>query len=184
MGKMMIRVTEALKPFTDFSMIHPDVLDYTSERGTVIHKACSNYAQGVFLVNPQRRWPPDYVGYFVSFTNWFDKYVEKVVATEIELKDDIYGYVGHPDLLCIIIGDTKVTLVDLKTPLAEYPTWRPQCAAYRNVAIKKYDIGRVGSLRLKPDGGRAIFTEYTDKKADFAAFLNALMIAKYFKGGE
>ena len=178
----MIRVTEALKPFADFSMIHPDVLDYASERGTAIHHACSLHARGALVL--QYCWPPDYVGYFVSFKSWFDKYVKEVVATEIELKDYIYGYVGHPDLLCIIIGDTKVTLVDLKTPLAEYPTWRPQCAAYRYLAIKKYDIGRVGSLRLKPDGGRAIFTEYTDEKADFAAFLNALMIAKYFQGGE
>ena len=105
--------------------------------------------------------------------------------TEIELKDEEFGYEGHPDLLCIIIGDTKITLVDLKTPLAESPTWRPQLAAYRRLAIKNgYDIGRVGSLRLNPDGGRAIFTEYTDEKADFAAFLNALMIAKYFKGGK
>ena len=178
----MIRVTEALKPFTDFSMIRPDVLDYASERGTVIHKACANYANGIYVI--QNHWPPDYAGYFNSFTEWFDKYVDEVVATEIELKDDTYGYVGHPDLLCIIIGDTKVTLVDLKTPVAELRTWKPQCAGYRYLAIKKYDIGRVGSLRLKPDGGRAIFTEYTDERADFAAFLNALMIAKYFNGGK
>ena len=70
----MIRVTEALKPFADFSMIHPDVLDYASERGTVIHKACSNYANGVYVI--KGLWPPDYVGYFNSFTDWFDKYVE------------------------------------------------------------------------------------------------------------
>lgn len=182
-GFVMIRVTEALKPFTDFSMIRPDVLDYASERGTVIHHACSLHARGAFVLC--ELWPPDYVGYFYSFRDWFDNYVEKVVAIEIELINGEFGFIGHPDLLCNIQGDWRPTLVDLKTPLAESPTWKPQLAAYRNLAIKAgYDIGRVGSLRLKPDGGRAIFTEYTDEKADFAAFLNALMIAKYFKGGE
>ena len=179
----MIRVTEALKPFTDFSMIHPDVLDYASERGTVIHKACCNWVNMVFV--PTHSWPPDYTGYFHSFIDWYRNYVEEVVDTEIELLDQELGYLGHPDLLCVIIGDTKITLVDLKTPLAESPIWKPQLAAYRHLAIwNGYDIGRVGSLRLKPDGGRAIFTEYTDEKANFAAFLNALMIAKYFQGAK
>jgi len=108
-----------------------------------------------------------------------------MLITEIELIDGELGFAGHPDLICTIKGDTKSTLVDLKTPLAESPIWKPQLAAYRHLALRAgYDIGRVGSLRLKPDGGRAIFTEYTDEKADFAAFLNALMIAKYFKGGK
>jgi len=174
----MIRVTQPISRHTDFSQIHPDVLDYASERGTTIHHGCHKYGQGGFVLTGH--WPPDYHGYFKSYTNWHDRYVERVVATEIELKDEDLDLCGHPDLLCIIVGDTKITLVDLKTPIAESFTWKPQLAAYRHLAIKTgYDIGRVGSLRLRQNGGRAIFTEYTDSAADFAAYLNMLMIEKY-----
>ena len=173
----MIRVTQPIKPFANFDQIHPDVLDYASERGTIIHYGCHRYGRGEFVLT--NHWPPDYHGYFKSFTNWFDKYVVRDVASEIELVDEDLDLVGHPDLLCIIVGDEKITLVDLKTPLAESWLWKAQLAAYRHLAIKKYDIGRVGSLRLKKDGGRAIFTEYTDSAADFAAYLNMLMIEKY-----
>ena len=174
----MIRTTQPLKPFNKFDQIHPDVLDYASERGTTIHHACHVYGQGGFVLTSQ--WPPDYHGFFYSYMNWFDKYVEKVIDTEIELIDEDLDLVGHPDLLCIIIGDTKITLVDLKTPLAESFTWKPQLSCYRHLAIKNgYDIGRVGSLRLKGNGGRAIFSEYTDSAADFAAYMNMLMIEKY-----
>ncbi len=173
----MIRTTAPLNPFSDFSKMHPDVLYYASERGTTIHHACHVYGQGGFVLTSQ--WPPDYHGYFKSYMNWFDKYVEKVVDTEVELVDEDLDLVGHPDLLCIIVGDTKTTLVDLKTPLAESWLWKVQLAAYRHLAIKKYDIGRVGSLRLRGNGGRAIFSEYTDSAADFACYMNMLMIEKY-----
>lgn len=174
----MIRTTAPLNPFSDFSKMHPDVLEYASERGTAIHHGCHVYSQGGFVLVGQ--WPPDYHGYFYSFKKWFNQYVKKVIATEIELVDEDLDLVGHPDLLCIIVGDEKITLVDLKTPLAESFTWKPQLSCYRHLAIKNgYDIGRAGSLRLRKDGGRAIFSEYTDSAADFACYMNMLMIEKY-----
>jgi len=177
----MIRVTKPLKPFVNFSQIHPDVLDYASKRGTAVHQACHLYAQGDFVLT--RNWSSDYYGYFQSFKGWFHRYVVKVIATEIELKDSDLDLVGHPDLLCIIEGDTGVTLVDMKTPASESKTWPVQLSAYRHLAVKNgYDIGRVGSLRLKKDGKMAIFTEYSDSPADFACYMNMLMVEKYFGG--
>ena len=174
----MIRVTQPISRHTDFSQINPDVLEYASERGTAVHYTCHAYARGDFFLTSQ--WPPDYHGFFKSYMNWFDKYAERVVDTEVELVDEDLDLVGHLDLLCIIVGDTKTTLVDLKTPLAESWLWKPQLACYRHLAIKKgYDIGRVGSLRLRGNGGRAIFSEYTDSAADFAAYMNMLMVEKY-----
>lgn len=41
----MTRVTEALKPFSDFSKIPPGVLLAASERGTLVHKICACYAR-------------------------------------------------------------------------------------------------------------------------------------------
>jgi len=177
----MIRVTKPLKPFVNFGQVHPDVLDYASKRGTAVHQACHLYAQGKFAVTGH--WPSDYHGYFKSFKKWFDCYVKEVIATEIELKDIDLGLVGHPDLLCVMEGDTKTTLVDMKTPASESKTWPVQLSAYRHLAVKNgYDIGRVGSLRLKKDGKMAIFTEYSDSPADFACYMNMLMVEKYFGG--
>jgi len=177
----MIRVTQPLKPFANFGQVHPDVLDYASKRGTAVHQACHLYAQGKLAVTGN--WPSDYHGYFESFKKWFHRYVNEVIATEIELKDDDLDLVGHPDLLCVMEGDTSITLVDLKTPSTESRTWRPQIAAYRHLALKNnYDIVRAGSLRIKKDGSRAIFNGCDDSAADWAAYMNILMIEKYFGG--
>jgi len=165
--------------FTDFSMIREDVLAAACARGTAVHSACGAYALGLW-VSPL---PDEYRGYFLSFTSWFDQYVEKVHLVEKRLFDETYKYKGKPDLALKIKGDKLPSVLDLKTPIAVGKTWCAQLAAYKNLIEinENIKIGRCLSLRLKVDGGPPIANDYQYSDSDYAAFLSALNAYRYFK---
>lgn len=167
-----ISVTTALSPFTDFSKVPPERLEYAAQRGTNLHICFAAYAQNLFVPH----LPNDHRGYFTSFVNWFDRYVHRVLWVEKELRDESYLFHGHPDILCILDSGEKV-IIDYKTPITEAPTWKAQIAAYCHLA--GVDQGMI--LQPHPEGREAKAIRYTNSKADFAAFLNALFAYRYFK---
>lgn len=175
---MFPSVTTVLSPFADFSRVRPEVLEHAAQRGTKVHALCEAYAQGLWIP----RIDEECAGYFDSFKRWFDATVVEVLAQEVELVDEQKGYMGHPDMICRIKGDNDAVMIDLKTPAAQSPAWRLQLAAYwRLGTLAGYPITRSGSLRLKKDGSRAIFNEYTGSHAhDLNVFLNCLAAWKYF----
>jgi hypothetical protein len=175
-------VTQVLSPWSDFSKIPEDVLEYAAWRGTEVHRLCSIYARGLPIIGEIR---PSCAGFFLSFQQWVDTCVEKVHLVEAELAHPAYGYIGHPDLIVTIKGDPGPTLVDLKTPVIESPTWKGQLSAYDELAqVNGHEIYRVGVLMLKRDGGTAKFKEYKRDGRDLAAFLSALTAYRFFGGGE
>ena len=189
-----VSVTQALSPYVDFSGIRADVLEAACRRGGVIHAAAASYARGLWV----RSLAPSFHGYFDSFTNWFDQYVDQVLLVEFQLSCDVYKITGKPDLVCILV-DGRFVVVDLKTPISEKPTWKAQCAAYRYLVHEHYEKRGVVefkgnklkiiqanypdcmSLILKGNGqaARAYPYEYAD--SDFAAFLSARFAYGYFK---
>lgn len=177
----MLSVTQALSPYADFSGISPDVLEHAGWRGTEVHRLCAAYALGLPIL---KDIPPSAAGYFLSFQEWF-RNVGEVVLSEPRLEDPAYKFCGHPDMVVRLRGDSGDTLVDLKTPAIESPTWKGQLAAYdRLCEVNGYAISRVGSLRLRKDGGTARFTEYIRDGRDFAAFLAALTAYRFFGKGD
>ena len=167
----LISVTTALSPFIDWSKVPPKRLEYAAQRGTNLHMCFSAYAQNLLIP----ALPADHQGYFDSFRRWFDKYVQSVLWVEKELIDEKYGYIGHPDILCILVSN-EIVIVDYKTPVTESPTWKAQIAAYCRLA--NIDKGMV--LQPHPDGWEARAIRYQNTAADFAAFLNALFAYRYF----
>jgi hypothetical protein len=173
---MLPTVTRILALWADFSGVAPDVLENAARRGTAVHRVCGCLAQGLWFPEPQE----DCAGYVESFLTWFPV-VESVILSEGELVDKALGYRGHPDLICRIRGDKALALVDFKTPATKSPLWRAQLAAYKRLAeIGGYPVKRVGTLRLKKDGSRPIFDEYTDSATDLAGFVAALNAHRYF----
>jgi hypothetical protein len=164
-------VTEVLSKYQDFSSVPEDRLAFACERGTAVHKWCAAYARGLWIPVPETG-----PGYCKSFQQWFDEYVEQVIFVEREMICNIYGFMGHPDLGCIMKGDNDISVVDLKTPIAVQQIWRAQLAAYLHLSKTR----RAFSLRLRPDGSKPLLNEYTDTKRDFQAFLAALTAHKYF----
>ena len=171
-------VTQVLSLYSDFSMVNPNVLENAAQRGTDVHRICSNIALGLWVANI----PDDCAGFVLSFQSWFLSTVETVLLSEPEMIDQDNGYIGHPDMVCRIKEDPALTIVDLKTPAATHPSWRLQLAAYRNLSEKsEHQVGRALSLRLKADGSRPIVDEYTGSYAhDLSIFLNALTVWRFY----
>jgi hypothetical protein len=168
---MLPSVTQILSPYSDFSRVNPAILQAACDKGTRVHAACAAHA----LDFPVDGLLDGDQGYFDSFRVWFDSTVELVISVEELFTEPHYGYCGHPDLVCILQGSDKC-VIDLKTPRTTSPSWRLQLAGYAHLTQAQ----RCFSLRLNPDGGRAIVDEVTDWQRDFAIFLNALSVWKYF----
>ena len=170
------RVTEVLEPYTDFSKIPEHILEQAKHRGTKVHSACAAYALGLFCPIPT-----EYAGYFLSFQQWFDTFVEEVVYVEEGLVDETYGFQGHIDFY----GRLKrlgMALIDLKTPIALYKQWKVQLAAYRRLLdIDRKKVEVVASLQLDPYGGIPKMTRYEESAQDFNIFLGLLNGYHFFK---
>ena len=176
------RVTSILAPYSDFSMIPPDTLQAAAERGTKVHEACAAYSIGL--------WPPvpeELAGYFKSFKKWFDKYVEEVIAVEVELIHNAWHYIGHADLIAKVTGLTSspvIAVVDYKTPILPSRTWRCQIAGYVEAAKEQYNVAIGGTLQLRKDGSLPKMIWIDDQNQAFNAFTAALSAQNYIKGGK
>jgi hypothetical protein len=170
-------VTKVLQPYADFSMIKPDVLQAASERGTAVHDACFAYATGL----PSFGMDDDVKGYFESFKRWFDAMVKEVLLCEIRLIDEQHGFHGEPDLV-VKAKNGEVMLIDVKTPISKSKGWRLQMAGYaRLCTLNGYEIDRIGSLRLHPEGKVPKVDWYEEHRMqDFAVFLSALNVYRFF----
>jgi hypothetical protein len=174
-------VTTVLSPFTDFSEIRPDILAAAAERGSRVHAACAAHANGLwadcFLLQEEK-------GYFKSFLDWSSRAVSEFRAVEMELANGNLGYMGHPDAIVKMSGDTGLTVIDYKTPMSISRSWHPQIAAYAKLGKDQgYDVRRGLAVRLRRNGGPAIATEIDIDGEPWAAFLNALGAYKYFNVG-
>lgn len=161
----------------------PDVkLQLAQERGIDVHALAASHALGMWL--PEI--PPQYEGYVKSATEWFERSVKAVIKVEEQLVDPKLGFTGTPDLIVRMKGDPDLTVVDWKTPKALSKTWRLQLAAYRHlaeIACQGYSIRRVASLRIREDGGPAIFDGYSRTLfSDLNIFLGLLNYFKYMEG--
>lgn len=173
----MIHVTQILSPFADYSRIPQPALEHAAARGSLLHDAAAEIARG--------NWVPELDGdaqrYVDSFELWFNSYVTEVVSVEENFICEEFGYTGTWDVICRLMNDRYLALIDYKTPAIESPTWCAQLAAYEYGARKKYHPERVAALKLRP-GRPAKMIQYNQGHRDFAAFLAALTAYRYFKG--
>lgn len=176
-----VRVTEILSCYADFGDVRPEILAAAAERGSKVHAACTAYARGLFVP----RLDQELIGYFDSFQRWFDGAVESVVFTEERFTNDLWGFTGQPDLGCIIKGDELLNIWDYKTPYSAVLYWRCQLAAYKflveNDKLNPRKVGRIGTVRLRRDGGKALLDEVTDQVPALNAFMGALQAYRYLK---
>lgn len=177
----LISVTEALRPFNDFSRIPPDVLQKASGRGTRVHAAIAAHLTGTFLVTPL---PAEEVPLFDSLRLWCDEMVLEVIAVEPELVNESLGFCGHPDA-AVVLKDGQNCVPDWKTPQVESPTWPIQCAAYQQLASQTYGKEFIAcAVQPRPDGKIAKAFMYGKNPHHYAIFLNCLNAYRYFNGGE
>lgn len=168
-----VRVTEVLKPYSDFTQIDPNVLARAADRGCRVHKYCETYALGLFLPDIDN----DCKSYVEAFIRWFDERVNEVLHTECRLNSEKHKLSGQIDMICTLKNCEKVCLIDIKTPAQGSFTWSLQTAAYKLLAMqcRGLEIERRVCLKLpKKEGANASTIEYMDHERDQTLFLNAL----------
>jgi len=173
-----IRVTDVLKPFTNFSHIDPAVLKNAADRGTRVHKYCELYAQNMLIEQPLS----DCKGYVDSFKDWFDDNVEEVISLEKRINHELLKISGKYDLVITKKGNPTRHLVDIKTPQSPALSWPLQMAAYQYL-FEYENIGCLGEricLMLDKKGGKAKEIVYVNYEDDWKLYLSALKLYKYF----
>jgi len=169
------RISTILEPYEDFSMVSEATIVQAQYRGTQVHQYAAAYAL--------KLWVPidnTYTGYFLSFQRWFDKFVKKVIYVEKKLEDPIYGFKGSLDFYGEL-NSLGMGLIDWKTPLTIYKSWKLRMAAYKrllDVDKKKVDV--VAALQLDPNGGIPKMVRYENSAQDLNIFLGILNGYKYF----
>jgi hypothetical protein len=190
-GMKFFSATEVLQPFAKFDQVTAGRLIAAQELGKEVHTLCFKFCQ--------RRWPvrahgKKAGGYFFSFKDWYKQFVYDVIEIEPELKNEAFGFLGHPDLILrldmkmnlprreIVTLDraekTLIAIIDLKTPITKSKAWALQMAAYHAL----YPAAQVvGTLQLDPEGKTATCIWYQgSRNADFNVFLTCLQAYRYF----
>jgi hypothetical protein len=175
-----LRVTDVLKPYSNFDHIDPKILAKAADRGSRAHRFCELYALNLLLCEPD----DDCKNYLESFKEWFDTSVTKLLMNEKRINSEKYRLSGKFDMLVILKGDTKATILDLKTPAQTVPEWQLQTAAYRMLVQDELcvEVDRRVILKLPKEGGKAKTVEYTEHDKDEKRYLNALELYRFFHG--
>jgi hypothetical protein len=178
---MIVRVTSVL-PF-DADAIPPDVLDFASRRGTLVHSATELIDKETLnwdtlderLVPYCRAWQR-----FVAETGWISE------ATELEVENERHGYAGRLDrfgrFTSIASNRRKRdTVLDIKTGSVVPPTTGLQLAAYAEgvpgiIRKNRGEILRV-SVQLLPTGAYRL--QFWDDPEDFRTFLAFLAVRRW-----
>lgn len=140
------------------------------ERGTRLHKSIAKH-----LAGDVPDVGDDIAGQFGAYLRWRKEMKPKILEAECTVEGD--GYVGHPDLLCVIDQKNGKWVIDFKSSLVG-TTWHGvQLAAYAwaykrcsKEAVKK--VPRRANLYLSKDG-RYKFVEHKNP-LDWARFQDAL----------
>ena len=113
----------------------------------------------------------------LSFSDWFLKTKPEVVAREVVVFNDEYGYAGTTDLLCKINGEPW--LIDFKTSQQVWPEHEIQVSGYKHAIADnpKLAILQIGYRRNreKNDGTRTMW-KFTEVEDQFDLFLAARQI--------
>jgi len=168
-------VTEVINMFVDFSMVSTMNFNLSISRGNVVHKYCLAIAKG--LTVPELNGEAS--GYIESFQKWMEYVKPEIVAIEPEVKNDKFGYIGHPDL--IYKRGKDIVLLDIKTGQSPCWAWTIQLAAYYYCDLPSGPVDAVEILSPHPQGDLArvlVYPKSVINKA-YSIFINMLNVYRY-----
>lgn len=170
-GLLVPSVTQVLAPLTDLSAVPADILAAASAFGTAAHKACELHDLGTLDAATLDASLRPYLDAWLAFCR--DHHVQWS-HIEQRLYHPAMGYAGTADRIGLVDG--RMSVADIKTSSAIYPSVGPQLAAYQRAAADGHQIAttRRLSVQLKADG------TYTMKEhvnpSDFAVFASLLTL--------
>lgn len=165
------RVTDVLKHLNNFDHIDPHVLQRAADRGKRVHDLCEKHN----LDLPTEKIDEDCKNYFENFKEWHKNSIKEVLHTEMRVYSNTRKLTGQIDMIAIIKGDTKPSLIDIKTPLNPSITWQLQTAAYKLILDESLNIQveRRLCLLLPKYGTNVRVHEYLNHQNDIDNFLLA-----------
>lgn len=149
-GKWYLRVTHALKPFSDLKGVPKEILQNKGDIGTKTHLVIEDFIKGEIAL-PES----DTVGYFQSFQKWWDSMNPLVVESEMRRTDDAKMLTGCIDAVVKFQGKDEAIIVDWKTSANESPTWILQGHLYHYLLSQNGIVTspRVLFIKLDKKGG-------------------------------
>jgi hypothetical protein len=179
----MYSVSKVLGLYFDANPIPKAVLEQAIERGNETHRCCTLFAQGKMAI-PKL---PGVENRLEAFKKWWKLHDLELIDAEPFIKDEAYGFYGHPDLVCLY-HESELWVPDMKTPMVESPTWKGQVSAYVHLVRQAYhcDIVQGCAVQL-PDEEKqeAKVTWYDEQARDLAVFLGLVQACREYwpKGG-
>lgn len=174
-GQRVPGVTSILKPLTDYGSVPASVLQAASEFGKAVHLACELDDLGELDVYALDDALAPYLAGWRKFcadtsASW------AIGNIEHPLYNESLRYAGTPDRIGVV--NDKLSVVDIKTTAALYPSVGPQLAAYAHAynPIGAKAMQRI-AVQLKDDGTYTAKT-YTDP-TDWPLFCSLLTVRNW-----
>lgn len=161
-----------------------EFLEAKADMGTRVHKVCEQYNlfkmgvqefdEEIVLMNDNQ----EIKDRFSQYKKWVDENVQEVICAERQVFLDVYKVRGTCDLIAMIKGDSKLTLIDIKNTAQIGPKVRLQLGAYMmGLENEKIICERRIALQLFTDNFRAV--EFEAHSTDKNLFLNALNLYRH-----
>lgn len=173
-GQRVPSVTQILAPLVDFSMVAQDVLEAAREFGQHVHVACDLFNRGIL------DWlslDPALLPYVSAWKRFIDESGAVVVASELPVAHEDFGYAGMADV--VLAWRSRVVVPDIKSTAVVPATVGAQTAAYAK-AYQRMHGGKEPERRcisLHPDGTYRVHAKRD--AGDWSLFLSALNIHKF-----
>jgi hypothetical protein len=172
------RVTEVLRPFSNFQYVPKNILERAAIRGTSVHAICAALAKGAFV--PDGMIGEDLLGYVQSFQKWCEIQVESFLVVEKRYQCDDMQFTGQVDYV-VLAKDQKLYLADIKTGSQPQKTYPVQMAAYEYL-VQKHKIQVEGAMLvyLSKLGDFPDIELFEDLSTERNVFWGALTCWNYF----
>ena len=174
-GSQVRSVTQIMGALRDFANIPAAVLDFASQRGTAVHKACLLWERESLDPGSVDEAVKPYLTAWQAFVA--DAKPEWAVREEPRY-DPVNRFAGTPDGAGWLLNDYAV--VEIKTTADLHPAFGVQLAGYKRLVIVNDefpDNTKRFAVHLRKDGSYRVH-EYTNA-ADEAVFRACLTIANW-----
>lgn len=172
-GKQYARVSDVIRPFSNYSHIDPFVLANKARIGTSTHEAIEDDIKGRFPC-PDK----DAMGYFNSYLAWKDHMDPMFFRSEERYFDDDLMVTGQIDAVVSFgTSNQPPTLIDFKTSVQEIKeVWPMQAHLYAHLIKKNgYEINpNMLFIKLHPNGAMPQVYIYQWNANIYAKCMNAV----------
>lgn len=159
------------------------MLKKAADFGNIVHEGCAQIARGEKPDIDALEGDAEKIGLMLgSYWTWFKENVEEVVHVEEPIVNPHAGYGGTIDLIAVLIGDDKRTIIDIKTSSKIYPITKLQLAAYSSLTDTSYNQMVVRLKKEAPSKPPQI-KKYAYERETDKAFLGLLEYYKFMNNG-